>query len=61
VLKLRVAQFELEPYTRGTTVAHRQHIIDGQGIVKWRYEQKDGDTQIHVGASRRVAVRISFR
>ncbi|PWN97262.1 hypothetical protein FA09DRAFT_47595 [Tilletiopsis washingtonensis] len=58
VLKLRVAQFELEPYTRGTTVAHRQHIIDGQGIVKWRYEQKDGDTQIHVVGRRACAATL---
>lgn len=40
VKKLRLQQFELEPYVRGKTVYHRNGTIDGQGIVVWPYPQK---------------------
>jgi len=55
VKKLRIAQFELEPYIRGRTVYHRNGTIDGQGKVTWEYKQKDGDTIRHV-AGRKTCV-----
>ncbi|CEH13304.1 Phosphatidylinositol transfer protein PDR16 and related proteins [Ceraceosorus bombacis] len=58
ILQLRVAQFELEPYTRGKTVAHRQGVLDGQGKVTWRYEQKDGSVQIHIVGRRTCAATL---
>lgn len=48
VKKLRVAQFEHEPYFRGKTVYHRDGTIDGQGVVTWDYKQKDGEVIRHV-------------
>lgn len=48
VKKLRVAQFEHEPYFRGKTVYHRDGTIDGQGVVTWNYKQKDGEVIRHV-------------
>lgn len=48
VKKLRVAQFEHEPYFRGKTVYHRDGTLDGQGIVTWNYKQKDGEIIRHV-------------
>jgi len=48
VKKLRVAQFEHEPYYRGKTVYHRDGTIDGQGVVTWEYKQKDGEVIRHV-------------
>ncbi|KAJ9476659.1 putative Phosphatidylinositol transfer protein CSR1 (putative) [Pseudozyma hubeiensis] len=48
VKKLRVAQYEHEPYFRGKTVYHRDGTIDGQGVVTWNYKQKDGETIRHV-------------
>ena len=48
VKKLRVAQFEHEPYFRGKTVYHRDGTIDGQGVVTWEYKQKSGETIRHV-------------
>lgn len=55
VKKLRVAQFEHEPYFRGKTVYHRNGTIDGQGVVTWEYKQKDGETIRHV-VGRRACV-----
>ncbi|TKY90729.1 hypothetical protein EX895_000727 [Sporisorium graminicola] len=55
VKKLRVAQYEHEPYFRGKTVYHRDGTIDGQGIVTWNYKQKDGETIRHV-VGRRACV-----
>ncbi|KAJ1030188.1 hypothetical protein NDA16_001099 [Ustilago loliicola] len=48
VKKLRVAQFEHEPYFRGKIVYHRDGTIDGQGVVTWEYKQKDGEVIRHV-------------
>lgn len=48
VKKLRVAQFEKEPFTRGRTQLHRDATIDGQGIVTWMYKQKDGEAIRHI-------------
>ncbi|SOV08198.1 related to CSR1 - phosphatidylinositol transfer protein [Ustilago sp. UG-2017a] len=48
VKKLRVAQFEHEPYFRGKTIYHRDGTIDGQGVVIWNYKQKDGEVIRHV-------------
>ena len=48
VKKLRLAQFELEPYHRGLTVYHRNGTIDGQGIVTWNYKLADGTEYRHV-------------
>nr|CDI51422.1 conserved hypothetical protein [Melanopsichium pennsylvanicum 4] len=48
VKKLRVAQYEHEPYFRGKTIYHRAGTIDGQGVVTWEYKQKNGDTIRHV-------------
>ncbi|CDU24118.1 related to CSR1-phosphatidylinositol transfer protein [Sporisorium scitamineum] len=47
VKKLRVAQFEHEPYFRGKTVYHRDGTIDGEGVVTWNYKQKDGEIIRH--------------
>ncbi|CBQ67910.1 conserved hypothetical protein [Sporisorium reilianum SRZ2] len=55
VKKLRVAQFEHEPYFRGKTVYHRDGTIDGQGVVTWEYKQKGGETIRHV-VGRRACV-----
>lgn len=60
VKKLRIAQFEMEPYWRGKTVVHRAGQIDGQGIVTWVYEQKDGETIRHV-VGRRHCVAVMRR
>lgn len=48
VKKLRVAQYEHEPYFRGKTVYHRNGTLDGEGVVTWEYKQKDGETIRHV-------------
>lgn len=48
VKKLRVAQYEHEPYFRGKTIYHRDGTIDGQGVVTWNYKQKDGEVIRHV-------------
>ncbi|SPO21091.1 related to CSR1 - phosphatidylinositol transfer protein [Ustilago trichophora] len=48
VKKLRIAQFEHEPYFRGKTIYHRDGTIDGQGVVTWEYKQKNGETIRHV-------------
>lgn len=45
--KLRVAQFDLEPYTRGLTVYHRSGVVDGQGVTRWTYVT-NGQTLVHV-------------
>lgn len=47
VKKLRVAQYESEPYFRGLTVCHKNGVLDGQGIVTWEYKQKDGEVIRH--------------
>ncbi|CEH13726.1 Phosphatidylinositol transfer protein PDR16 and related proteins [Ceraceosorus bombacis] len=45
VKKLRVSQFDLEPYVRGATVHHRNGTLPrgNPGIVRWQYELKSGD------------------
>lgn len=48
VKKLRVAQFEKEPFVRGKTQIHRDATIDGQGIVTWLYKQTDGSAVRHI-------------
>lgn len=45
--KLRVAQFDLEPYTRGVTAYHRNGVLDGQGVTRWTYTV-DGQNKFHV-------------
>jgi len=60
VKKLRVAQFDAEPYQRGKLVQHRARIIDGQGIVTWEYQQKSGDVIRHI-VGRRHCVSVMKR
>ncbi|EPQ26305.1 uncharacterized protein PFL1_06240 [Pseudozyma flocculosa PF-1] len=48
VKKLRLAYFEMDPYVRGLTVYHRNGVLDGQGIVTWEYEHKDGELFRHI-------------
>lgn len=48
VKKLRLAQFEKEPFVRGKTQYHRDGTIDGQGIVTWLYKQQDGEAIRHI-------------
>ncbi|PWN53091.1 hypothetical protein IE53DRAFT_384440 [Violaceomyces palustris] len=55
VKKLRLAQFECEPYFRGLTVYHRNGTLDGQGIVTWEYEQPNGDVIRHVVGKKHCA------
>lgn len=45
IKKLRLSQFELEPYTRGRTIHHRNGTLPlgNPGMVKWDYVQKDGE------------------
>lgn len=44
--KLRLSQFELEPYTRGLSVYHRNGVIPAgnQGISVFDYQRKDDET-----------------
>lgn len=60
VKKLRVAQFHMEPYTRGKTVCHRDGTLDGQGIVTWLYKQKSGEPIRHI-VGRRHCVAVMKR
>lgn len=60
VKKLRVAQFDQEPYFRGKTQAHRDGTLDGQGIVTWLYKQKDGEDIRHI-VGRRYCVAVLKR
>ncbi|CAO1613043.1 unnamed protein product [Jaminaea pallidilutea] len=55
VKKLRVAQFEKEPFVRGKTQLHRDGTLDGQGIVTWNYKQKDGKVIRHIVGRRHCA------
>lgn len=50
VKKLRLSQFELEPYTRGLTAYHRNGVLppENAGISVFDYEQKDGPTRRQV-------------
>ncbi len=48
IKKLRIAQFDLEPYIRGMTVYARDGTVDGQGKVTWIYKTKSGKTFRHV-------------
>ncbi|UZJ53653.1 hypothetical protein CBS101457_002973 [Exobasidium rhododendri] len=43
--KLRLSQFEYEPYWRGLTVHHRNGdlVAGNPGIIKWEYRLKDGE------------------
>lgn len=60
VKKLRIAQFEMEPYTRGKTLFHRDGTIDGQGIVSWLYKQQSGEPIRHI-IGRRDCVAVYKR
>lgn len=60
IKKLRVAQFHMEPYTRGKTIYHRDGTLDGQGIVTWLYKQKDGEEIRHI-VGRRHCVAVMKR
>lgn len=57
--KLRLAQYNQEPYIRGKTPYHRNGTLDGQGKVKWVYTQKNGEVYHHIVGRKACAATLS--